>query len=413
MLILNRTALSPYAEGMELLPSWYRRGYFLASVFILALAIRGIFAFGFEHALSPDSPSWINPAIDLINGRGFTGIRHPGYIMFLASVFKVAGEGNLTAVRFAQILLSSAQVLLIFILARNIFKKESIACLSALFLAFYPYAVFQASEIMSESFNSFLLVFFFVLLYEVLEHKRKTLFAALSGIAFTLTILTKSNIVVILPFIYAFFHLNGIRKNFLMFLMAAATAILPWTVHNYKQYDKFVLVSLSGMALFHANNAMTLTLEHETRQLKEINWFTPECLEIAKLPPVEADKEFRRRAWQFMRSNPETVFHLMKVRFVHFWRLYPITHSKVQRMAALLSSGIFIPLALLGMLLSLNCWKKTFPIWAAIFSYNLIHLFFLSMLRYRIPLDPFFLIFASFTFITGLELFKNKKTVSP
>ena len=61
----------------------------------------------------------------------------------------------------------------------------------------------------------------------------------------------------------------------------------------------------------------------------------------------------------------------------------------------------------------MNCWKKTFPIWAAIFSYNLIHLFFLSMLRYRIPLDPFFLIFASFTFITGLELFKNKKTVSP
>ena len=390
----------------------YRRSYFLGSVFLLALLIRCAVALCFAHTLAPDSPTWIAPARDLIDGLGFARtLRHPGYITFLASVFAVAGRDNLTAVRLVQSLLGSVQVILLFFLAWSVFRKEAVACLSALFLAVYPYSVFQTSELLSESFNSFLLILFFTLLYSTLQQPRKFLFSAFSGIAFALTILTKSTIIVILPFIFAFFYFNRLKyRLFIFFCAAAALVILPWTIHNYRTYNKFVLVSLSGGTIFQHNNPMTLTLERETRQLKEVNWNTPEFLEIAKLPPVEADKEYHRRAWQFMRSNPGTLLTLMKMRFVHFWRLYPITHSRVQKLAAMLTSGICIPLALLSLFLAAGYWKKTFLIWATIFSHNLIYMVFTCTLRYRTPLDPFFLIFASFTIITALEFFKGRKS---
>lgn len=392
-------------------PVAYKRSYFLGSVFLLALLVRCAFALGFAHTLAPDSFSWMAAARDLVSGLGFTSTsRHPGYIAFLASVFLAAGGDNLTAVRLAQALLGSVQVILLFFLALRIFKKESVACLSALFLALYPYAIFQTSEVLSESFNSFLLVLFFTLLYSAQERPRKAFFYALSGAAFAAAVLTKSTIIVILPLILAFFYFNRLRYVFFaVFCAAAAATILPWTLHNYKTYHKFVLVSLSGTAIFHANNPLTLEIEKETRLLKEVSWNTPECVEIAKLPPLEADKVYRQRAWQFMRSNPATVATLMKMRFLHFWSLYPITNSRTQKLAALLTSGIFIPLALLSLFLAGSYWRSTFLVWSTIFAYNLIHLVFITTLRYRIPLDPFLLIFAAFTIRKGLEFYKARK----
>jgi len=389
----------------------YRRSYFLGSVFALALLARCGFSLFFPHALAPDSATWLAPARDLANGLGFTSVlRHPGYITFLASVFTFAGNDNLTAVRLTQALLGSLQVLLLFYLALNVFKKEAVACLAAVFLALYPYAIFQSSEILSECFNSFLLVLFFSLLYSALEQPRKAARCALAGAAFGLTVLTKSTVIVILPFIFAFFYFNRLGlKLFLVLFAAAALTILPWTVRNYRIYDKFVLVNLSGAALFQHNNPATLEIERQTRELQEVKWETPEALEIAKLPPLEADKVYRERALGFMRANPGTVLTLMRMRLTHFWSLYPISHSRVQKLAALLTSGLYIPLAFASFFLAGARWRKTFLLWATVFSYNAVHLVFTTTLRYRIPLDPLLMIFAAFTIDKAFEAYKAKK----
>jgi 4-amino-4-deoxy-L-arabinose transferase-like glycosyltransferase len=253
-------------------------------------------------------------------------------------------------------------------------------------------------------------VLFFFLLYSALEQPRKALRCALAGLAFALTVLTKSTIIVILPFISAFFYFNRLGvKLFLVLFAAAALTILPWTVRNYRTYDKFVLVNLSGAALFQHNNPATLEIERKTRELQEVKWETTEALEIAKLPPLEADKVYRERALRFMKDNPGTVLALMRMRFSHFWSLYPISHSRAQQLAALLTSGLYIPLALASIFLAGAYWRKTFLLWATVFSYNAVHLVFTTTLRYRIPLDPFFMIFAAFTIMKGLEFYKARK----
>ena len=378
-------------------PPFYLRPWFVPAVALLALLVRALFALYYPHAAAPDEASWRTAATDLSSGRGFTEVlRHPGYIAFLALVFKLFGTGD-TAVRLAQAALGALQCLLVYSLARSLFKKELPARLSALFLALYPYAIFHSAHLLSEAFYSFLLTLFLALLYLLPDRRNALPIAVAAGAAFGLAVLTKSTVLVAAPFILLWFALNRLpARCAAAFVLGAGLCVLPWTARNYRVHGKLILVNMSGSYLFQANNPETMRIELETRRLKEVDWYTPEYEEIAKLPPVEADREYTARALAFMRSNPGTVLELMRMRLLHFWRLYPITDSAPQRLAALFTSGVFIPLSFAGLLLSAPAWKKTFLIWALVFAYNLAHTLFVCTLRYRVPLDPLLLIFAAY-----------------
>ncbi len=383
---------------------------YLSLLFLLALLIRILFVFFYPHETQPDEGSWESAAIALNSGQGFGDTpRHPGYIVFLSAVFMVSGDGNITAVRLVQSILSALQIVLIFLLAQRIFEKELVSWLAAVFLTFYPYAVYHTAHLLCESFYSFMLTLLFYLIFSLLSRKRAVLFSIFGGAAFGAAVLTKSTVLPVLPFIIAWFAVNRIGwKPSVIFLIAAGLTILPRTVQNYKRYGEFVPVNLSGSYFFQANNPKTPQMEKDTRELKEVYWYSPEWREIAKLPPIQADREYRRQSLEFIRENPGTVLHLMKLRFLHFWRLYPITKSKLRRTVAMLSSGILLPLCWVGIILSLPHWRKTFVLLALIACFNLVHLIFLSMLRYRVPIDPFFLIFAAYASVELFTFVRNR-----
>ena len=156
-----------------------------------------------------------------------------------------------------------------------------------------------------------------------------------------------------------------------------------------------------------------MRLETETRQLKEVRWYTDEYQEIAELPVLEADREYRRRALSFIRNNPLSSVKLMAMRFSHFWRLYPITNNVFQKSVAFATSGPVILFGLAGMILSISLWKKTLLLIGLIFTFNAVHTVFLCTLRYRIPIEPFFMIFAAFAvekFIMSLKQRRLRKS---
>lgn len=382
-----------------------QRLLFPASVFAAALLVRLLFLRFYPYSAAPDEASWISAAADLASGKGFTdNLRHPGYIAFLGTFLRLFGDYGTTAAKVAQALLGAVQTLLVYLLARELFGRETTARLSAVFMAFYPYAVFQSAPLLSEGFYSFLLTLFMALLYLLPARAGRPALAAAAGAVFGLAALTKSTVLAAAPFILLWFALNRLLwKPALFFCLGAAFCVLPWTARNYVVFGKLVPVAMSGSYLFQANNQETLGIELATRRLEEVRWYTPEYLKIAELPPVEADREFVRRSLAFMRENPRTLLTLMKMRFAHFWRLYPITESRLQRLAALLTSGILIPLSFLGLLLSAPAWRRAFLPWAVVLAFNLAHLFFICTLRYRLPLDPFFLPFAAFAIQTLYE----------
>ena len=367
-------------------------------MFLSALAGRALLSLFFLPPPQPDEGSWLASAADLAAGKGFTNyFRHPGYTAFLAGFLKLFGQDNLITVRLGQSLLSAAQIPLLFYISLRMFRNEAAAAITAAMAAFYPYYIYMPSALLSETLNSFLLTLSLAFLCALPDEKKQNLRAAAAGIALGLTALVKSTILAASPFIAVFFMANRIKPAAAALCLACAAAvILPWSARNYSAYGVFVPVNLSGWALFSAFNKETLETELNTRQLKEVDWNPPEFREIAKMPPAAADAEFKNRAAEFIRKNPGTAIRLIKIRFLHFWRLTPITESRLQKAAAMMSSGIIIPLSMIGLWLSRNRFRIVFLPWGILLAYNMAHSVFISTLRYRIPLDQFFILFAAF-----------------
>jgi len=223
-----------------------KRTKYLALLFLLALLVRVLFVSFYPHEEQPDESSWKNAAIALSSGQGFgDGRRHPGHIVFLSVVFRVFGDGNITAVRLVQSILGALQVILLFLLTQRIFKKELVSWLAAVFLTFYPYAIYHTAHLLCESFYSFMLTLLFYLVFSLLRGKRTVLFSIFGGVTFGIAVLTKSVVLIVFPFIIAWFAVHRIGwKPSVMFLAAAGLIILPQTAQNYKRYGEFVLVSL-------------------------------------------------------------------------------------------------------------------------------------------------------------------------
>ncbi|PKN00412.1 MAG: hypothetical protein CVU78_01300 [Elusimicrobia bacterium HGW-Elusimicrobia-2] len=371
----------------------------LAYIFLAALLLRICVGVFYTRTFYPDEQGWLNMASALASGQGFVShLRAPGYIVFLAGIFKIFGVGNMAAVRLIQALIGSLQVVFIYFLTFKIFRRRLPAYIAAGLLAVYPYLVFYSSHALSETLYSFLLTISAFYIYRMADEGHGLRSSVAAGILAAFAALTKSTVLAVAPFIVLWFILNNVpAKKIFFFFLSGLAVMAPWTVRNYNKFGGLFPVTPSGSYLFQAYNKETMRLETETRQLKDVRWYTEEYLEIEKLPVLAADKEYHRKALAFIRSNPSTVLKLMRMRFSHFWRAYPATKSGFQKLSALVTSGPVLFLGLAGMLLSAGLWKKTMLLIALIFTFNAAHMVFLCTLRYRIPIDPFFMIFAAFT----------------
>ncbi|MEA2081759.1 MAG: glycosyltransferase family 39 protein, partial [Elusimicrobiota bacterium] len=310
-------------------------------VLLAALLLRVGFALMCEHALYPDEHSWNALSQALLAGKGFINhLRPPGYISFLAAVYKVFGAGNMTAVRLTQALLGTAQAAFIYFLTLKIFRKRLTACIAAAAVAFYPYLIFYSAHILSETLYSFLLVSSVFYIYSMGDDDESPVSSIAAGVLASLAVLTKATVLAVFPVLIVWFALNKIDiRKIVFFFAAAAIIITPWSMKNYLKYGAVVPVTPSGSYFFQAYNKETMRLEEETRRLKDVEWYTDEYNEIAEQPVIEADREYRRRAVVFMKQNPLVVLRLMLLRFVHFWRPAPITKNKMYILSAFISSA--------------------------------------------------------------------------
>ncbi|OGR60589.1 MAG: hypothetical protein A2X34_03070 [Elusimicrobia bacterium GWC2_51_8] len=72
------------------------------------------------------------------------------------------------------------------------------------------------------------------------------------------------------------------------------------------------------------------------------------------------------------------------------------------------TSGLYLPLAAIGFFLSLAAFKKTSLLLALFATYTLSHIFFTTTLRYRIPIDPFLIIFAAYSLDRAYGICRNR-----
>jgi len=403
--------------------------YTLLSLFIFALVIRVLYVIRLSpSAFSPDGGDWIHIATGIVNGMGYGGNwRSPVYPFFLAAVFFFKA-GSILLVRIAQALVDSFTCIVIYFIAKRIFDRRA-GMLAALLTALYPYFIYNTGDILKETLFTFLISLSILLFYHAIERDRLILKIA-AGISFGLSVLCKSTI---LPFYmsafiwYIAFHppqiqiKDKIRGALVIFSFMLLT-IAPWTIRNYFHYHHFVLVETHGPMIFwQANNPVDLVYEDipdlDVQRLPDeyadcCN--TAELNEVLKLPQFEGDKVFMRKALSFIRDNRSAYITLLRKRFFHYWRLFPRIATKRNKLIAKLTSGWILPFGWLGIILAWKkYWRKTGLLVLLLASFTCVHIVFWAMIRYRVPIDPFVIIFCSYTLIWIYDRTKASVTAVP
>lgn len=354
--------------------------------------------------LSPDAYDWTSNALRLVNGEGYGGTwRPPGYIFFLASVFFVSGK-SIMAVKLVQALLGAATVCLAYFTAKTLFSRRT-ASIAAVLLSFYPYLVAYSADLLSETFLTFMLS---LAVYNLVRTSENPSFKniAVTGVSIGLTALTKSTTLpfFLLAYAWLWWQTGRFRAGLIAGMFTLLT-IAPWTLRNYYHYDRSYVMpvstpwaSLYGSSCDEALLNETIGDKLKGPGVKPIDQFLPAGWAYAhSLPLPERDKFCKEKALSWIKTNPDKFTWLLYKRALHFWRLYPMIAYRHEKAAALATSALYIPLAAIGILLSLPLFKKVSLLPALFFCYTLVHVFFATMIRYRVPIDPFVIMFAAYT----------------
>jgi hypothetical protein len=81
---------------------------------------------------------------------------------------------------------------------------------------------------------------------------------------------------------------------FAVAILGMAIVIAPWTLRNYRTFDAFVLVSTNGgFGIYGANNARA-----------NGGYFDKWPDDLMRMPELEADREAKRRAAEWIVANP-------------------------------------------------------------------------------------------------------------
>ena len=387
---------------------------FLGSVFLLAFAIRATYSLSRpENALSPDPFDWISIATRIAGGEGLGGtFRPPGYSAFLAAIFFIFGK-SITAARLAQSLLGAGTCLLAYGSARRLYNSLA-GRIAAVLVCCYPYFIAYSADLLSETLQAFLLALGTWLLIKTGDEPTWEN-AALTGAAIAASALTKS---VVLPFFFlAGFWLWWRTSSFKTAFLAgffALLAVFPWSARQYLSGSGSVSAPVSTPWLTLAGSSCDEAFWQEMRgefdrpQDETMNApaIPKDWKWLSSLPPAERNTEARARALAWIKANPGKFYYLAYKRFRHFWRLRPMMAWPWQKYAAMATSGIYIPLALLWLLLARSYFRSNSLIIALFCAYTLPHLFFVVTLRYRIPMDTFIIVAASAAAAEGVRRLK-------
>ncbi|MGE5457140.1 MAG: tetratricopeptide repeat protein [Methanococcaceae archaeon] len=183
----------------------------------------------------------------------------PFYPYFLALVYAIFGE-SVTAVRILQVLVSSANILIIYLIARNLINRQA-AYLSAGIAAFYKVFIFYSGAILSETLQTFFTSLFILsLTYSYRNEKEKHWLY--SGILLGIIAIFRGNVLLFAPAaaVWLLYKAGrGVNKNFaykalLFFFIGTAIPILPVTIRNYAVSGDFVVLTSNGGINFYLGN---------------------------------------------------------------------------------------------------------------------------------------------------------------
>lgn len=364
-------------------------------------------------ALYEDDWTYHTIAKNVIDGKGYHtfnthlngpqpwySFRPPLFVMFLIVVYTLFGWGNFLA---AKLTLSLVGVLLSvssYFLGKKMFDRNT-GIIAAAVTAIFPSFVFYSTHIQGEIIYVFLLSMTVLCLYLDFEKESK-ISIFVSGIFLALCSLTRSMIApFMLVIIFWLLVTKKLKKGSLaaiIFLAGFILCVSPWWYRNYNVYHRFVpFTTEGGFTLWVGNNPLASGGgECVIPSLSE---------EERKLADYQLDKVFYQKSVDYIRENPGRFIKLGVSKFVRFWRPFPLVGGKIIQLINIITYVPLYILAGIGIYFSFKQWRKFLLLYLLFLYYTTVHSVFPSMTRYRLPLEPYLIIFAV---VAVTEIWKKK-----
>jgi 4-amino-4-deoxy-L-arabinose transferase-like glycosyltransferase len=386
----------------------------LAALLLVALIARLGFAFGYwtGKPLTHDEHEYLHLGHSIATGHGLRYTdearsdlpnerfgRAPLYPAFVAGVEMLGGsEAIVRNVRIAQAFVGTLAVWVIAILAGRIAGTRA-ALLAAAIAAVEPPLVWTAAFVWSETLYSALALGTAAVLARVMdgrhaEPRASDLRTGLAGgVLAGLAALTR-------PAMLFFLMLFGIwalvRRRLLLVgavAVASLAVVIPWTVRNYREHHRFVLIASEGGITFWTGNhplspgegdmAANPAIKLDSRRLRAAH---------PSLTEDEMEAVYYREAFAAIRRAPVWWIGLLARKA--FYSIVPIgpsyrLHSTLYFSASVISYALLLPLGVAGLWRAWQGDGAPSALTLLATSTLLVGLVFFPQERFRIPvIDP-------------------------
>lgn len=394
-------------------------GRFLAGALGLAIAVRllGTLLVGGYH--TPWLSEYEVIARSMLE-RGFYGFNFEGlaampssfmppvYPSFLAGMMALFPGDSDLATKTIQSLLSAFSVLVTFYLAREIFRQNGVALVSAFLAALYPPFIAGALEISTVT-PEVLLVQVFALFVFRWYRTGNSWHGAGAGLALGFLSLTRAPAVLLAPLLSLWMlrvrgeqlHRNR-GKDTALFLAATALVIAPWTIRNFVVHQAFVPISTNGGLNFWIGNNPGATGEFVYFKEVAPDLFAKSSL----LTEVERDSLFYGEALSYIREDPQTFLELLARKALYFWWFRPSIGSsypdagqvfEAAKAGMAVAYAAILPLAVVGLLL-LRKERAIVSFFGIVtLPYMATSVIYFVATRFRSPVEPFLIVLAAYT----------------
>jgi hypothetical protein len=375
------------------------------------------------HTIFPDESRFVSEAIKFANTNEFWIGNERAWEMPLTGIFygliyKIFDNYTffLVAIRMIQSLLLILNAYLVYQISFLLFKNKQASFISFFITLFYPFFIYYQGLLLSETiFITILLLGFFYLYkwYETDFNINK--YFLLTNFFLIFSIYSKATLTILPPILITFFVLLNkkntiiITKIFFLSLLMWILFLTPWWLRNYTIFNIFVpFTTSSGMNLYLGNNSFNKdggcdwSIDVNRNLVKNFK----------KLSEIEQNRKFKNEAIKFILENPKQFLNLIWLKFKRFYNIQ-FNNKKYRNsylnIVSILSFGIILLFFIISIILLYKQWRKLSPIYILIIYFTILHSIIISSLRYRLPIEPFMIILASYGIYYLLQKFKKVK----
>lgn len=383
------------------------------AIFLIALSIRLIAVFNYNTPLGADEAAYDSIARELLINKRFyiesSYSRPPAYPFLLSIIYFISGY-KLIAIRIIQAIMDSMMCLLIYRLCSKLFSQAVALTASAMSIG-YALFINSASRFLTESFCTF--TFFLIIFYvyktkEAMNYRNMVIIGAMAS----LLALTKGMALLFLPFlllcllIIRYYHPLPYKEFFKKAGVAMLAFIIPiavWTCRNYRVYHAFVPISTQG------GYALYDSYFPKDGKIFGVNILDDTVLYALSFnSEVKMSRYLAGKTLEFIREHPFKILRLEVLKVLYFWTPFDWEIMGDVKGVYNFQYAFFLPFSLWGMFLLARQIYKYGPLYIPIIYIFLMCLLFYGSPRFRMPAEPYLIIFFGVGIVRFFKLFNKK-----